>query len=105
MPPDRDQAYLWDMCQAAQEVSDLVLHLSAEEFRENRLTRLAVERLLIILGEAAMSVSEQYRLQHPEISWQQIQRLRNRLAHTYGSRGARPHIKLVATLLSLSRYN
>ena len=73
MPPDRDQAYLWDMGQAAQEVSDLVLHLSAEEFRENRLTRLAVERLLIILGEAAMSVSEQYRLQHPEISWQQIQ--------------------------------
>ncbi|MBX3166003.1 MAG: DUF86 domain-containing protein [Candidatus Eremiobacteraeota bacterium] len=83
---DDDQAFLWDMREAASDISRTVLELSADEFASNKFTRLAVERLAIILGEAAAKVSESYRLAHGEIDWRRIQRLRNSMAHEYGSR-------------------
>jgi len=83
-PEDRDAAYLWDLREAAREVADLVTPLTREEFTEQRLLRFAVERLLIILGEAGACVSEKYRLSHPEIPWSSLQRIRNGLAHGYG---------------------
>lgn len=85
---DRDDAYLWDMREAAREIADLVTPLTREEFSNERITRFAVERLLIILGEAAARVSEPYRLAHPEIPWSAVQRARNLLAHTYGKAAA-----------------
>lgn len=85
MPPeDDDKAFLWDMREAAADISKTVLETTAEEFADAKFTRLAVERLVIILGEAAASVSEPFRLQHPEIGWRRIQRMRNNLAHDYG---------------------
>ena len=58
--------------------------MTGTEFAEAKFTRLAIERLVIILGEAAGSISEPFRLAHPEIGWRRIQRLRNNLAHEYG---------------------
>lgn len=85
MPPeDDDKAFLWDMREAAGDISRTVLEMTATEFAEAKFTRLAVERLVIILGEAAGSISESFRLAHPEVGWRRIQRLRNNLAHEYG---------------------
>lgn len=84
-PEARDAAYLWDVREAAREIADLVAPLTREEFLEKRVTRFAVERLLIILGEAASKVSENYRLKHPEIPWTAMLRIRHGLAHGYGS--------------------
>lgn len=85
-PENDDLAFLWDMREAAGDISKTVLELAADEFVGSKFTRLAVERLAIILGEAAAKVSEPYRLGHPEVDWRRIQRLRNSLAHEYGSR-------------------
>ena len=60
-PEEDDQAFLWDMREAASDISRTVLELSAQEFVETKFTRLAVERLAIILGEAAAKLSEAYR--------------------------------------------
>ena len=83
-PEGKDQAFLWDMREAASDISKVVLELSSQEFVNAKFTRLAVERLAIILGEAAAKLSESYRLAHPEMGWRRIQRLRNSLAHEYG---------------------
>lgn len=87
-PEVGDTAYLWDMREAAREVSDLVSARSLSEFCEERVVRFAVERLLIILGEAAASVSDKFRTQHDELPWRRIQKVRNALAHGYGSTAA-----------------
>lgn len=46
--------------------------------------RMAVERALEILGQAASRVSASFREAHPEIPWRRIVGLRNVLAHEYG---------------------
>lgn len=50
---------------------------------KDRISRLAVERLLEIIGEAANSLSEDFRSQHPGIPWSDIIGMRVVLAHHY----------------------
>ena len=45
--------------------------------------RLAVERAVEIIGEAARRVNESFRDQHPEIKWSAIIATRHILAHEY----------------------
>jgi uncharacterized protein with HEPN domain len=45
--------------------------------------RLAAERLLEIIGEAARAMSEESRARYPEIAWADIIGLRTILAHHY----------------------
>lgn len=84
-PEGRDQAYLWDMLQAANEARELCDGLTFETLERDRRTLLALERLMELLGEAARRVSEEFQRAHPEIPWRRIIGLRNVLAHEYGS--------------------
>lgn len=86
-PEERDPAFLWDMIQAARAIVEFTENVSLEKFlavgRDREMTRLAVERGLEILGEAARRVSSQFRDRHPEIPWKEIIGLRNVLSHQY----------------------
>ena len=85
MPLDkRELSYLWDMQNAAREVSDIMHGVKFAKFEQDKVTRYAVERLLLIIGEAANHVSPQFRHKHPEIPWPVFIRFRNILAHEYG---------------------
>ena len=84
---ERDPAYLWDMLDAARAIVDFTRDLTLDEFlaagRDKEITRLAVERKLEVLGEAARRVSPRFRYEHPEIPWQQIIGVRNVISHEY----------------------
>jgi uncharacterized protein with HEPN domain len=80
----RDLAYLWDMRTAAQEILDFMQGVSQAEFEKNNQLRYAVERQLMVIGEAARHVSDEFQEQHPDIPWMQIIGQRNVLAHDYG---------------------
>ncbi len=84
---ERDPAHLWDMLDAARAIADFTNDLTLDEFlaagRDKEITRLAVERKLEILGEAARRVSPRFRHEHPEIPWQQIIGVRNVISHEY----------------------
>ncbi len=85
MPPnERDMSYLWDMRKYALEIKEIIKGVPHTKFVENKTIRYAIERLLLIIGEAANHVSTKFREQHPEIEWAQIIGLRNILAHEYG---------------------
>ena len=56
---------------------------SRSELETDRALNLALVRLLEIMGGAAARVSQETRSLHPEIPWQQIVGLRNRLIHGY----------------------
>lgn len=70
---ERDPAHLWDMLEAARDIVNFTENLTLEEFlaigRDREIRRLAVERELEILGEAARRVSMRFRDVHPEIPW------------------------------------
>lgn len=78
-PEERDPAYLWDM--------EFTHGLTVNEFlaagRDREITRLAVERKMEILGEAARRVSLRFKEEQPGIPWRQIIGLRNIISHQY----------------------
>ena len=85
MPPEtRDTARLWDMLDNAKAVASIVAGRSLVEFERDRTLRLATERALEIVGEAARHVSRTFQDSHPEIPWARIIGFRNLLAHEYG---------------------
>lgn len=84
-PEERDPAYLLDMLEAAEGAVRFTEELSLDGFlaEDGEMTRLAVERKLEILGEAARRVSEEFRRQHPRVPWKDIVGLRNVISHQY----------------------
>lgn len=83
-PEERDKAYLWDMLQAARDILAFTKTINLQTFTEDRRTRFAVERQLLVIGEAASHVSETFKEQHPDVPWAGIIGQRNVLVHDYG---------------------
>lgn len=54
-----------------------------EQLDVDELSTLGLIRLLEIIGEAAAQVSAETRAAHPELPWQSMSGLRNRLIHGY----------------------
>ena len=86
-PEERDPAYLWDMVEACRAVMEFTEDVTLEEFlaagRDGEMRRLAVERELEILGEAARRVSDHFREEHPDVPWRELVGLRNVISHQY----------------------
>jgi uncharacterized protein with HEPN domain len=78
----RDDERVADILDAAAEIAG-VIDLGQEAWNKDRIRQLAVERLLEIIGEAANSLSEDFRTQHPGTPWRDIIGLRIVLAHHY----------------------
>jgi uncharacterized protein with HEPN domain len=83
-PEDRDIAFLWDIFEAAKDIHEFVRETTFQEFSLDKKTRYAVERQLLIIGEAAKRISESYKEKHDKIPWKKMVGLRNILAHEYG---------------------
>lgn len=84
LPSERDQALLWDIRQAAHEISEYVHGVIFSRFASAKPLRAAVERQLITIGEAARQVSPEFKQAHAEIPWRAIIAQRNVLVHEYG---------------------
>ena len=82
--PVRDNAWLFDMLQAARAVDSFVNGRTFEDYESDLLFRSAVERQTEIIGEAARGISDTFKTAHPEIPWRPIMAQRHRLAHEYG---------------------
>ena len=83
-PEDKALGYVWDMHEAACQISEFSKGKSFEDYRQNKMLRLAVERLLEIIGQAAREVSQDFSKRYPDVPWLKIIGLRNILAHEYG---------------------
>ncbi len=79
----RDEAYLLDMLIAARNARQFSAGLSWEEFQDSPLHQHAIAKALENIGEAARKVSDETKIAHPHILWNQIVALRHRIAHDY----------------------
>jgi uncharacterized protein with HEPN domain len=80
-PEEKNLAYIWDMYNETKQIIEFTTGVTYSEFVNNKLIRYAIERSLLILGEAANHVSYQFQEEHSEIPWHQIIGQRNVLAH------------------------
>lgn len=84
--PERCHEYLAHIVEAAQKVSRYTASLDRRAFLADDKTQDAVVRNLEIVGEAARRILEDcpnFAAQHPEVPWQTIYAMRNRLSHGY----------------------
>jgi uncharacterized protein with HEPN domain len=80
-----DAACLWDMLKAARTARNVATRYTREQYDRDELLRLAVERLVEIIGEAARHISEPFKDSHPEVPWRRVTSQRHVLAHEYDS--------------------
>ena len=79
----RDLQFLLDILQSAELIMTYKAQYSKEEFIENIQLQDSIIRRLLVIAEAAKRVSEATRQTLPNISWQEINGMRNRLVHEY----------------------
>lgn len=73
--------YLKDILEHARLARDLVGGLTTQEFTLDLRTRLAVERALEIVGEAAKRIPEDIRSAYPDLPWKDMEGLPGMVAH------------------------
>jgi uncharacterized protein with HEPN domain len=79
----RDRQFLLDILQSAELITTYTAQCSKDEFVENVQLQDSVIRRLLVIAEAARRVSEATRQTLPNVSWQEINGMRNRLVHEY----------------------
>ncbi|WP_026100802.1 DUF86 domain-containing protein [Synechococcus sp. PCC 7336] len=79
----RDLQFLLDMLQSAELITTYTAQCSKDDFVENVQLQDAVIRRLLVIAEAARRISKATRQTLPDIAWQEINGMRNRLVHEY----------------------
>jgi uncharacterized protein with HEPN domain len=85
MSRHEDFRRLQHMLDHAREASIMASSRTRSDLEADRQLNLSLVRLLEIVGEAAAKVSQELRDANPEIPWQDVVALRNRLIHGYDS--------------------
>jgi len=75
--------YLRDMLENAERAKQFVRGITYEEFDKDDKSAYAVVRALEIIGEAARKIPIEIRDRYPEVPWQDIADMRNKLLHEY----------------------
>jgi len=79
----REELYLRDIVEAADDVARFLSGVSREEFFQNDLVRSAVLQKLMVIGEAAAHVGDDLRTKYLQVPWQRIVSFRNYAIHEY----------------------
>jgi uncharacterized protein with HEPN domain len=83
MSPRDDSLRLADMLAAAREARTFARGRAEVDLSQDRQLTLALLKCVEIVGEAAARVGEDTRLKYPELPWDDMVGMRNRLVHTY----------------------
>jgi hypothetical protein len=75
--------YLQDIVDSIEKIEQYTSNLFFDAFAKDRKTMDAVVRNLEIIGEAAKNIPENTKTQHPNIPWQEMIGMRNKVIHEY----------------------
>ena len=75
--------YLNDIFSAIEKVEQFTQGMDLEEFVDDEKTVFAVVRALEIIGEAAKKIPVQMRDRYPDVPWQEMAGIRDKLIHEY----------------------
>jgi uncharacterized protein with HEPN domain len=75
--------YLEDISNAILDIRSFVQDMSAEGFMADKKTVNAVVRSLEVIGEATGKIPKDIRMKYPDVPWDEIFGMRNRLIHEY----------------------
>lgn len=74
---------LADIIEAINNIQEYLQGLSEDDFYNDKKTKDAVVRNLEIIGEASKQVTEEFKIQYPDVEWRETADLRNKIIHDY----------------------
>lgn len=83
MSPRDWRERIQDILDAIVEIQTFTRGINYEAFREDNRSVRAVEMNFIIIGESANQIPEEIEEMHPEIPWDLMRAMRNRIVHVY----------------------
>jgi len=81
---ENDLSYLIDIIDCIMDINEFTNSVEYYQFEKDKMRKLAVERQLEVLGQAANKISIATQNELKNIPWKYIIGLRNKLAHDYG---------------------
>lgn len=78
-----DSVYLNDIIESIDIIFKYLSNKTEIQFIEDQLLQDAVIRRFEIIGEASSKISETLKSNHPEVEWQLMKAMRNKLIHEY----------------------
>jgi formyltetrahydrofolate-dependent phosphoribosylglycinamide formyltransferase len=106
LPEGRDAAHVWDMLHYSRVLTRIVQGRAFDDYLRDETLRLAVERGVEVIGEAARRVSKKTKSVHTQVPWRAIMAQRQVLAHEYDTlrhqsiwRVATVHVPALISLL------
>ena len=81
---ENDLSWLIDIVDCILDINEFTQSIDYHQFEKEKMRKLAVERQLEIIGQAANKISKETQDLMNEIPWGTIVGLRNKLAHDYG---------------------
>ncbi|HEX3049216.1 MAG TPA: DUF86 domain-containing protein [Aggregatilineaceae bacterium] len=78
-----DLTHLLDILNAAQRVLNFAENADRQTVEQDVMRQYAILHGITIIGEATRRVSDAFRAAHPEIPWNKMAGMRNRLVHNY----------------------
>jgi uncharacterized protein with HEPN domain len=82
MPPTAEDRLL-DILEAIAEIDKMLAGCRLEQFTDDRMRRMATERYLEVICEAARRLPDQIKQEEHEIDWRGMNDFGNRLRHAY----------------------
>ena len=75
--------FLRDIMDWMEHAQSFVVDIDRREFVDDLKTRSAVERAVEIIGEASKHIPDDIRRQFPDVPWQSMAGMRDRVSHAY----------------------
>ena len=75
--------YIEDINESIRKIEKYTKDLSLDDFKKNIMAVDAVVRNLSVIGEAVKNIPEEVKAKHPNIPWQEIIGMRNKITHEY----------------------
>lgn len=80
-----EMLYLADIMEATQAIAEFVQGQDESDFNQDAKTQSAVIQKLIVIGEAAARLPQDFKDRYPQIEWRDVVAFRNILVHAYFS--------------------
>jgi uncharacterized protein with HEPN domain len=79
----RERLYLDDIVQACDDIAGFLEGFDLQAFLQDARTQGVILQRLMVIGEAASRLPDDFTEAHPEVDWPAIVGLRNRIVHAY----------------------
>ena len=83
MSDQSQKLFLSDILESIDAIGTFVVGFDINSFEADRKTYSATIRELEIIGEAIRNISDDIKLQYPDVLWQEIRSFRNKITHEY----------------------